>query len=195
VSRFVDWLIAAVVLLLGRRRKARLRRAEDRVVAGGLPRPGSELLAVAALGAASLCAVAFVVVYAVDSLPAHTQLLGLSIGLCFAFVTAAFLVVALRVAPEEEPEGEYHETAPDEQLAVERIVDESGDSFTRKRLLKLAAGGAAGTIGVALVTPVLSLGPFLHTAPFYRTPWRRGRRLVDERGRPYRARDIEEETF
>jgi ubiquinol-cytochrome c reductase iron-sulfur subunit len=197
MKRLTDWIVAAVVLLLGRRRRrAHLgREAPDRVVAAGPRRPGSELLAIAALGAASLCAVGFVVVYAVDSLPAHTQLLGLSIGLCFAFVAAAFLILAHRVVPEEELEGKYPETTPEEQLAVERIVDESGDSFTRKRLLKAAAGGAAGTIGLALITPALSLGPFLHTAPFYRTPWRRGRRLVDERGRPYRARDIEEKTF
>src|SRR5439155_22744860 len=92
VKRLTDWLVAALVLLLGRRRRhAGLgRAAPDRVVAVGPRRPGSELLAIAALGAASLCAVGFVVVYAVDSLPAQTQLLGLSIGLCFAFVAAAF---------------------------------------------------------------------------------------------------------
>ena len=196
MKRAVDWSIAAVVLLLGRRRRAGAgREFDDRLVARGPRRPGAELLAIAALGAASLCAVGFVAVYAVDSMPARTQLLGLSIGLCFACIAAAFVVLAHRVVPTEELEGEYHETEAEEQAAVERIVSESGDSFTRKRLLKAAAGGTAGAVGIALVTPVLSLGPFLHTAPFYRTPWRRGRRLVDERGRPLRARDILEKTF
>jgi ubiquinol-cytochrome c reductase iron-sulfur subunit len=31
--------------------------------------------------------------------------------------------------------------------------------------------------------------------PFYRVPWRRGRRLIDEDGRPYRASEIDEGTF
>jgi ubiquinol-cytochrome c reductase iron-sulfur subunit len=32
-------------------------------------------------------------------------------------------------------------------------------------------------------------------ARFYRTPWRRGKRLVDDRGRPYRADEIREKAF
>jgi len=43
--------------------------------------------------------------------------------------------------------------------------------------------------------PVLSLGPFLDTDPFYDTPWRRGVRLVDEAGRPFLLDDVEPETF
>ena len=31
--------------------------------------------------------------------------------------------------------------------------------------------------------------------PFFRTPWRRGRRLVDEHGRPLRADEIEQKVF
>jgi ubiquinol-cytochrome c reductase iron-sulfur subunit len=45
------------------------------------------------------------------------------------------------------------------------------------------------------VTPVLSLGPALDTAPFYETPWQRGRRLVDAKGRPLRADAIVEDAF
>ncbi|HEY6835968.1 MAG TPA: Rieske (2Fe-2S) protein, partial [Gaiellaceae bacterium] len=40
-----------------------------------------------------------------------------------------------------------------------------------------------------------SLGPAIDMARFYATPWRRGRRLVDEHGRPYRAADIEEKNL
>src|SRR5207247_7476 len=49
--------------------------------------------------------------------------------------------------------------------------------------------------GLALITPALSLGPFFDTDPFYKAPWRRGRRLVDENGNPIRADDIEEKNF
>jgi ubiquinol-cytochrome c reductase iron-sulfur subunit len=45
------------------------------------------------------------------------------------------------------------------------------------------------------VTPAVSLGPVFDTDRFYRTPWRGGRRLVDERGRPLHADDIEEGVF
>jgi ubiquinol-cytochrome c reductase iron-sulfur subunit len=190
-----DWLVASGVLVLGRRRRRLRRREVPRVVAPGPARAGSELLAVGALAFASVCAIAFVVVYALDRLPAHTQLLGLCLGLCLASIAFAFLVLAKRVLPEEELAGEYHETTPEEQLRLERLVDESTDTFTRRRLLGLAAGGAAGTLGLALITPVLSLGPFLDTDPLYRTPWRRGRRLVDEHGRPWRADDILENSF
>jgi ubiquinol-cytochrome c reductase iron-sulfur subunit len=45
------------------------------------------------------------------------------------------------------------------------------------------------------VTPVVSLGPVFRIAPLLGTPWRRGRRLVDEDGRPWLASDIEENDF
>jgi ubiquinol-cytochrome c reductase iron-sulfur subunit len=183
------------VLLAGRRRRAVRRRREDRIVPRGPRSPGAELVAVAAFGAASLFAIAFVVVYALDSLPAQTQLLGASLGLCFASLAVALLVIARHVLPDEELAHEYPEPNPAEQLRLERIVEETADTFTRKRLLTLAAGGAAGALGLALITPALSLGPALDTAPFYRTPWRRGRRLVDEEGKPLRADAILADAF
>ena len=194
MSRVKDWLVAASVLALGRGRRLR-RREPDRVVKAHPGRPGAELAAAGAFGFASICAIAFVVVYALDRLPAHTQLLGLCMGLCLASIAVAFYVLAMRVVPEEELEDSYEETKPEEQLQVERIVGETTETFTRGRLLGLAAGGAAGALGLALVTPALSLGPFLDTDPFYRTPWRRGRRLVDEDGKPLRADDIQEKAF
>jgi ubiquinol-cytochrome c reductase iron-sulfur subunit len=194
VSRVKDWLVAASVLVLGKRRRTLRRRETPRVVAPGAHRPGAELGAAAAFGFAAVCAIAFVVVYALDRLPAHTQLLGLCLGLSLASIALAFLFLA-RVVPEEEIEDTYRETAPEEQLQVERIVGESADTLTRKRLLGLAAGGAAGALGLAVITPALSLGPFLDVKPFYRTPWRRGRRLVDEHGTPLRADDIHEDSF
>ena len=197
MSRAKDWLVACAVLLLGRRRRG-LRRPgepEDRIVARGPHSPGAELIVVAALGVASLCAIAFVVIYALGSLPAHTQLLGVALGLCFAALAFALLVLAQRVVPDEEVEEEYHETTPGEQLRMEQLVTESTEAFTRKRLLLLAAGGAAGTLGVALLAPAVSLGPVFDLDPYYATPWRRGRRLVDEDDRPLRAGDIHEDVF
>ena len=196
MRRTRDLLVAGALLVVGRRRKHRPREAaKDRLVARGLGNPGSELLAIAAFGAASLFALAFVVVYAIDSLPAQTQLLGASLGLCFLSFTTALLLLAKRVIPDEELGEEYHAVTPEEQHLVERIAVESGETFTRRRLLTLAGGGAAGALGLALLAPVLSLGPALHTAPFYETPWGRGRRLVDEQGRPLRADELLEDAF
>jgi ubiquinol-cytochrome c reductase iron-sulfur subunit len=62
-------------------------------------------------------------------------------------------------------------------------------------LLTASAATAAGALGTALVAPALSLGPLLDTDPLYRTPWRRGRRLIDESGKPVRADAVEEATF
>src|SRR5581483_9127487 len=70
-----------------------------------------------------------------------------------------------------------------------------GSRITRRRLFMLSLGGAAGALGVALATPLVSLGPVFRIAPFFGTPWRRGRRLVDVDGRPWKASDIEEDDF
>ena len=42
---------------------------------------------------------------------------------------------------------------------------------------------------------MLSFGPWLKTRELQRAPWRRGRRLVDDHGRAYRASDISAEAF
>ena len=83
----------------------------------------------------------------------------------------------------------------EEQETIARVVEESGSRLTRRRLFKLSLGGAAGALGLAVLTPVASLGPVLDMKPFYDTTWRRGRRLVDEHGKPWRASDIEENDF
>jgi len=190
------WLVAAVVLLLGRGRRRALLRGRDRLVQPGFPDRRAETLLIVLLVCVALSAAAFPVIYAVDSIPNQTQFLGLSLGLCFAFGSAAFLVIAKRLVVTEEIEEDYSPPAHvEEQERLDQLVSESGDRFTRKRLL-LVAGGAAGTaLGVALVTPAASLGPLFDVSSLYRTPWRRGVRLVDENGRAFRADDVEEDTF
>src|SRR5439155_754905 len=59
----------------------------------------------------------------------------------------------------------------------------------------LLGAAAAGALGAALVVPALSLGPFFDTDALYETPWRRGRRLVDEHGKPFLLDELERETF
>ena len=195
-----DALVAGAVLLVRRlagRHRPRLRPGErEPAVPPGEPSPRAELLVLGLLLAGAACAVAFVVVYALDRLPAHTQLLGLSLGLAFLFIAAALIATSKRLIATEEVEDEYpEEEHPDEQATIEAVLDDSGSRLTRRRLFKLGLLGAGGALGVALLTPLASLGPVLDLARFYDTPWRRGKRLVDEHGRPYRASDIEEKSL
>jgi ubiquinol-cytochrome c reductase iron-sulfur subunit len=195
VSALRRWIVAGIVLLLGRgRRPPRLER--ERIVPAGEPSPRAELLVLALFGATAACSIAFVVVYAVESIPHQTQFLGLSLGLAFAFLAAALIVIANRLVVTEELEEDYPVPAhPAEQEALEQLVEESGDRMTRKRLLLLGGGAAGAALGAALVTPALSLGPAFEIAPLFRTPWRRGVGLVDDRGLPLLADDVLEETF
>jgi ubiquinol-cytochrome c reductase iron-sulfur subunit len=191
------WGIALIVLLLGRLRRRPRFAKEERIVPAAPADRDAENLVLALFGCAALCAVAFPVVYAIDAIPHQTQFLGLALGLAFAFIAAACVVIAKRLVVTEELEEDYSLPAhPDEEDAVARIVEESGDRFTRKRLLLLLAGAGAGTaLGAALITPAASLGPLLDVSSLYKTPWRRGVRLVDEGGRGFRADEIEEDTF
>jgi ubiquinol-cytochrome c reductase iron-sulfur subunit len=197
VSRARNAIVSALVLLMSRRRRRRPKPEETRLVPALPPNPGAELAVLALLGLSSLSALGFILIYAfADSLSDETPLLGATLGLAFLFFAAALVVVALRLVPTEEIAEEYppHEY-PGEQQVIAELVDESRTRFTRARLFKLGLLGAGGTLGLALLTPAVSFGPLFHVGNSLRTPWRRGRRLVDEDGRPYKASDIEKNDF
>jgi ubiquinol-cytochrome c reductase iron-sulfur subunit len=199
VARAKDWLIAATVLLLGRRRRrtpALSRPDEHRIIPPAPPDRRAENAVLLLLGLATLAAVAFVVVYALDRLTSQTQYLGLSLGLAFVFLAGACAVIAKKLVVSEVLVHDYPPPEhPAEQAELEQLVDESGERFTRKRLVLMAGAGAVGALGVALVTPAVSLGPVLDIDTFLRTPWHRGRRLVGEDGKPLTAEEIEEGSF
>jgi ubiquinol-cytochrome c reductase iron-sulfur subunit len=188
------WLIALLMLVLGRGRRPRELPAPEPVLDAPPPRnPGSEVVVALLLVLGAACAASFVVVYA---LGADTQLLGLTIaGALFSFA-AVFFVFAKRLVPQAESDEPYPERAHQpEQEEVARIVEESGSGLTRKKLLVVAAGTAGTAMAVAVVTPLASLGPILDTDRLYRSPWTRGRRLVDAAGRPLRASEIVERSL
>jgi ubiquinol-cytochrome c reductase iron-sulfur subunit len=190
------WLIAAVVLLLARGRRSAKLRGRPRIVPPGPPEPRAERTVSVLLLAAAVCGVAFPVIYAVDSIPSQTQFLGLSLGLCFAFLAAASVLIGKRLVVTEELEEDYPPPGhPAEREELDQLLEEGGDRITRRRLLVVGAGAAGTALGVALITPAASLGPAFHMAPFFRTPWRRGRLLVDELGHALLADDVEEDTF
>ena len=189
-------IISALVLLVGRRRR-KPREDAARIVPPSPPNQAAELVVLLLLGLSSLCALGFILVYAfADSLPDVTQLLGLALGLALLFLAAALVVVGRELVPTEELAEAYppHEH-PHEQRLIAELTDEAGTRFTRRRLFKLGLLGAGGTLGLAFLTPAVSFGPLFRVGDFLRTPWRKGRRLVDEHGRPYKASDIEEDNF
>ncbi len=189
MKRAGNALISALVLLLGRGQPHR----EKRIVPAQPPNARAELAVLALFGLSSTAALGFVVAYAFN-LP--TPILGLALGLALALFAAALFVVALRLVPTEELEHPYPpEESPREQEAIARYVDEAGDGITRRRFFKLGLLGATGALGLALITPAVSFGPLFRVGDFLVTPWRRGRRLVDEHGRPYKGTDIEQNDF
>jgi ubiquinol-cytochrome c reductase iron-sulfur subunit len=186
MRRLLRWLIGLVVVA----KAVRPRHDEEdhdrpRIVAAGEPEPRAELLVVVLLLLTAAASVLFIVAYAAEW---STQVLGGALGGAFALLAAALTVVARRLVvtedlPEEYPPDEH----PEDDAAVAQILRESGGRITRKRLLGAAAVGAGGALGAALVTPAVSLGPVLDTAQLNQTPWRRGKKLVDARGRPLSA--------
>ncbi len=190
------WVAAGLVLLLGRLRRRPVLEPRERIVPPGTADRRAEWILVLLFVLAALSAAAFPVVYAVDAIPHQTQFLGLSLGLAFAFLAAASVLIGKRLIVTEELEEDYPPPEhPVEQEEIEQLVEESGDRFTRKRLIAISAGAAGAALGVAMITPAASLGPVFDVSPFFQTPWRRGRRLVDESGKPFRATDVFEETF
>jgi ubiquinol-cytochrome c reductase iron-sulfur subunit len=195
VSRLRDAIVAAALLAVGRRRPRPAPDAE-RIVPERSPNTGAETAAILLLALGALFAVAFVVVYAVDSLPNHTQLLGASLGLSLLSIAAALILAGKKLVVTEELVEEYPPPEhPHEQELIGEVMEESGSRFTRAGLFKLGLLGAGGTLGLALLTPAVSFGPLFRIADYFGTPWRKGRRLVDDTGTPYKASDIEADNF
>jgi ubiquinol-cytochrome c reductase iron-sulfur subunit len=191
MKRVPGWLIVLLgVIGLARRRDA--DEDGERIVEPGDRQPRAEAAVIVLLLMSALAAAGFVVAY---GLGASIQVMGAALGGSLALLSAALIVVAKRLVVAEELPEEYSSSHPEEQEKIAEIVEESGSRLTRKRLLAAAAGAAGTSIGVALITPAVSLGPLFDSSPLYRTPWRAGRRLVDKHGRPLIADDIELESF
>jgi len=145
--------------------------------------PRAELLVAALLGGATVAALAFIVVLAADR--HDTQLLGLALGAAFARLAAALIVTPKLGLPHE------HALEDRPELADPGARPDLAIPVTRRRLLAGAAGAAATALLAALAVPVSALGP----AAKDESPWRRGRRLVDEQGRRLTVEDIAVGSF
>ncbi len=196
MSRLRNAVVSSLVLLLGRGRP-KPPQDPSRIVPERPPNPGAELAVLVLLGLSALSALGFVLVYAFASqLPATTQLFGLTLGGSLLFLAVALIVVGLKLVPAEEIVEAYPAFEhPGEQQVLTEVLEESGSRISRRGLFKLGLLGSGGALGLALLAPAVSFGPLFHVKQFLATPWRRGRRLVDEDGKPYRTSDIEADNF
>src|ERR1051326_7828168 len=106
MGRVRAFVVSGIVLLLGRGRRRPPKQAE-RVVPELPPDRSAENAPLVLLFAAALFAAGFLVVYAADSLPDHTQLLGSALGLSLLCVAAAMIVVGKRLVVTGELVGAY----------------------------------------------------------------------------------------
>jgi ubiquinol-cytochrome c reductase iron-sulfur subunit len=112
----------------------------------------------------------------------NVQLEGALILVSFGALGVGLVTIAHRLLPNEQ----YAEERPplpsseEERRAFAQDYDR-GERVTRRRLLTGSLLAAVAAIGAAAVFPIRSLGPSPGTS-LERTPWRRGKRLVNEGG-------------
>jgi quinol---cytochrome c reductase iron-sulfur subunit len=150
--------------------------------------PRAELLVAALLGATAVLAIAFVV--ALFARSHDTQLLGATLAGALGTLAAALIVAAKRVVPREQALEERPRLSSELQPVKWRLTS-IGEGVSRRRLLALAAAAAGTSLAAAAAAPITALGP----APRQDTPWRKGRRLVDDTGEPLTAADIAPGSF
>jgi ubiquinol-cytochrome c reductase iron-sulfur subunit len=190
MKRLVRWLFWLTVLFRGLRHPP---PQGERIVRPAEPHPGAELVVAGLLLSSAAAGTLAVVAY---GLAWSTQAFGGALAGALALFAAALVVAAKTFIPTEDLDEDYPPVAhPGEQSDVAQIVRESGDGITRKRLLGGAVGLAGGALGAALVVPAVSLGPVFDTSQLNESPWRRGVALLDDKGKPWRADDIEDGTF
>jgi ubiquinol-cytochrome c reductase iron-sulfur subunit len=125
----------------------------------------------------------------------QTQLLGGVLAAGLACLGAALALASRRVVVQEVDVEERHPPAPEEDARLAGALREGAEGISRRRVLIGAAGVAGCGLAAAVALPVTGLGPALGDAP-NRTPWRRGKRLVDARtSEPIGADDLEIGSF
>ena len=154
--------------------------------------PRAEALAAGLLLASAVASTAFVVVLLVS---ADTQLLGLSLGLALLLLGTALGVTANRIVPREHAIEERPQLAdPEARGEVDERLAMITEGVSRRGLLGAAGLTAGAALAAAATAPVTALGPSVGDS-IVDTPWRRGRRLVGEDGRPLSADDVPRGSF
>jgi ubiquinol-cytochrome c reductase iron-sulfur subunit len=112
----------------------------------------------------------------------NVQLEGALILVAFGALGVGLVTIAHRLLPTEQYAEERKQLASSEEERRAFAQDyDRGQRVTRRRLLIGSLLTAVAAIGAAAVFPIRSLGPSPGTS-LERTPWRRGKRLVNEAG-------------
>jgi ubiquinol-cytochrome c reductase iron-sulfur subunit len=124
-----------------------------------------------------------------------TQLLGVAFGTMLALLAASLLIASHAIVPQEtQTEERLQLHNPEEVQTVTEMVKQGAEGITRRKLI-VGAGAAAGLgLTAAAVVPVVALGPRIDDSLSI-TPWRSGRRIVDEDAKPIAASDIRQGSF
>src|SRR4030095_6674131 len=154
----------------------------------------AERRAAIALGVALLAGIGLVIVYFAGG---QTQIEGGLLFIACGGFGIALGIWANHLLDAREVVEERHELtsgAAGRQALGDALTEEVGPVLGRRSLLVGLRGGAGGALGLALLLPVLSLGPAPGNS-LKVTPWRRGLRVVDEEGQPVSLDQVPEDGF
>jgi QcrA subunit N-terminal region len=147
-----------------------------------------------ALAVAILAGIGLFIVYFAGG---QTQVEGILFFIALGGFGVALGIWANHLLDAREVVEERHELssgAAGRQAFEMALTEEVGPVLGRRSLLVKLLAGAGGALGLALLLPVLSLGP----APgntLKVTPWARGKRVVDENGEPVTIDTVPEDGF
>lgn len=145
------------------------------------------------LALSGLAAIGLVALFVFDP---NTQMLGLAGGVALALM-AGTLVLAGRWLVPQETSVEHRPRPAANREEAGRVLERAQagvEGITRRRLLAGAAGVAGAGLTAAVVIPVVALGPGIEDQ-LSQTPWRAGRALVDEQGKPILAAAVTDGGF
>ncbi|HEV3398902.1 MAG TPA: Rieske 2Fe-2S domain-containing protein [Actinomycetes bacterium] len=147
-----------------------------------------------ALAVAIVAGVGLFVVYFAGG---QTQVEGVLFGIAFGGLGIALGIWANHLLDTREVVEERHELSSGpagRQAFGDALTEEVGPAIGRRSMLLKLLIGAGGALGLALLLPVLSLGPAPGNS-LKVTAWARGKRVVDEEGRPVELNQIPEDGF
>ena len=163
-----------------------------REMTGGQRR--AERRAAVALAVAIVAGIGLFVVYFAGG---QTQIEGVLFAIAFGGLGVSLGLWANHLLDAREVVEERHELssgAAGRQAFEMALTEEVGPVLGRRSMLVKLLAGAGGALGLALLLPVLSLGPAPGRSLFV-TPWARGKRVVDENGEPVTVDTVPEDGF
>jgi ubiquinol-cytochrome c reductase iron-sulfur subunit len=118
----------------------------------------------------------------------ETQLIGIGVAAAFAGLAITLVTWGNHLMPAEQVTGPREPFGDERELAaLERELHDP--EVSRRSLLRRGLVAAVGVLGAAAILPLRSLGPAPRRSLAV-TPWRAGKRLITDDGRPVRAAEV-----